>query len=87
MLGFFHQVGGHDDGNFFPRPQLVQVKPQIAASTGIEPCRRLIQQQHARPMHESFGQFHTALHSAGKCFNFVFRAISKSNTFQHFLNA
>ena len=86
-FSLFHQVRGHDDGNFFLCPQFVQVEPQVATRAGIKTGGRFIQQQHARPMHQPFGQLHAALHPAGKSFHAIFGAVGQSNALQHLLNA
>src|ERR1700682_3568291 len=57
MLSFFHEMSGHDHGDFFFVAQGLQILPEIAARSGIESGGRFIKKQDRGVMEQTLGQF------------------------------
>src|SRR5579872_185713 len=65
-LRLFHQMRRHKHRNALFIAQNLQILPQVAARSGIEAGRGLIQQQDCRMVEQSLGKLDAPLHSAGE---------------------
>src|SRR5579875_717867 len=83
MLCFFHQMGRYKHGHTLLIAEHLEILPDIAACSGIQTGRRLIQQKDRRGMNESLGQFDTALHPSGEGLYAVPDAVEQSDTREH----
>ena len=65
-LGLVHVVRGHEDRRPFALLQRSDVAPDRAAGLGVEADGRLVEEQHARRVHEAAGDLQAPLHAAGE---------------------
>src|SRR5580692_4476716 len=85
-LGFFHEVGRHEDGHLFFVAKNLQVLPEVASGAGIKACRGLIEEQDSRVMEESFCELDTALHAARERFDAFLRTVGEAHAREDLLN-
>ena len=62
-VGLFEVLGGQQQGDAFAH-QLPDDVPHAQAAGGVEPGRRLVQEQHGRPGHKAGRQVEAAAHAA-----------------------
>jgi hypothetical protein len=70
-FGFFHQVGGHDDGDALLIAQDLQVLPKIAPGARIEAGGGLVEQQNLGMMKQTLGKLDAPLHASGESFHAI----------------
>jgi hypothetical protein len=66
VLGLVEVVGREEDGGPRLGPHLAKVVPERAAARRVEAGRRLIEEQHPRPVHETPHDLELALHATGE---------------------
>ena len=64
VLGLVEVVGREEDRRAVGVADLAQVVPQAAPAHGVEAGRRLVEEQHAGPVHEAADDLELALHAA-----------------------
>ena len=69
------------------RANSLQIVPQVAASAGIEPGARLVEQQQPRPMQHALGQLDAAPQAAGERFDPSSRPIGQAEPRRAFRRA
>ncbi len=87
VLGFFHQVRGHQHRHAVLVAQRAQVLPQVDARARIEPGGGLVEQQHRRRMDQPFGELDPPLHAAGKRFHKILCPVAQQHPLQHLVHA
>ena len=85
-LGFFHQVRRYEDRDVLFVTENLQILPQITASAGIETRRRLIQQQDAGMVQESFSELNPALHASGERLDAFLGTICETDAREYFFD-
>ncbi len=87
MFGFFHQVGGDDDGDAFLIAQDLEILPKVAPGAGIEAGGGLVEEQNFGMMKQTLGEFDAALHASGECFYTIGRAVEQSHAGEDFIDS
>ena len=86
-FGFFHQVGGDDDGDVLLIAEDLQVLPKIAPGAGIEAGGGLVEQQNLGMMKQTLGELDAALHASGESFDPIGGAVEQSDAGQNFVDS
>ena len=86
-LGLVHVVGGHEDRDLLALLELADVGPDRAPGLGVEADRRLVEEQHARGVHQAPRDLEAAAHPAGEGAHDVVRALPQADHRQHLLHA
>jgi hypothetical protein len=63
-LGFVHVVGGEEHGGRLAGAQRVDVLPDVDTRLGVEPNRRLVEEEDSRHVEETAGDLEPSLHPA-----------------------
>ncbi len=64
-VGLLEVVGGQQDGDAILAREADDLVPQLGARVGVEPGRRLVEEQHARPVDEAHRHVELPAHAAG----------------------
>ena len=64
LIGLLQVVGGEQDGQALLVGQALDLLPHFGAHLGVEAGRRLVQEEHLRPVHERGGDVEPPLHPA-----------------------
>ena len=87
FLGFVEIVGRIEDRDAVAPAQVLQQAPQRAGPVRIEADRRLVEQQHGRPMDEGHGDRQALLHAHGVPLHVVVEAVRQAHDIGHLLDA
>ena len=63
---FIHVVGGEKNGSPFRLVQVLHMIPEQVTALRVEPERRFIEEEDARRVQQTPGNFKAALHAAGE---------------------
>ncbi len=73
---------GDQDGDALVAVDLPQMLPQVDAGGGVEAGAWLVEQQNARPVQQSLGDFDAPPHAATETFDALRRAIAQADGFE-----
>ena len=85
-LGLVHVVGGHEDRDLLALLELADVVPDRAARLRIEADRRLVEEQHARRVHQPARDLQPSAHPAGERSHDRVLAIPEPDHLHHLLH-
>ena len=86
MLGFVQQVGGHQNGDAVFLADFAEVLPEIDAGAGVEAGAGFVEQQKARAMEKTLGEFDPAAHPAAESGDVFTRALGQTHAGEHFVD-
>ena len=85
-LGFIHVVRRDEHGDALRR-QRVDLVPEIAPRFRIDARRRLVEEQHPRPVYDAAAEVQAALHAAAEALHWLAGAIAEADLLQHLVHA
>jgi hypothetical protein len=80
-------VRREEDGHLLVAGEALDLPPQIGARLGVEASRRLVEEQHLRPVDEAEGDVEPALHAPGVGLGHPPAGVGQAEPFQQLLDA
>ena len=82
LVGLLEVLGGEEDGGALVH-QVAEVGPEVEPVGGVEPGRRLVEQEHPRPGDETGAEVDAATHAAGVRLQLAVGRVGERHPFEH----
>ncbi len=86
LVGLLEVVGGEQDRHLLLARQPLDLPPELDPRLGVEPGRRLVEEEHLRPVDEAERDVETALHPARVGLRDSGRRLGQPETLEQLLN-